>query len=782
MKRAALLSLFWIVIFAFPWWACAQNFVSTDYLHATSTLYQPEPAPQNEDLLDNPLFFVPAQLSLHRAVNQGRLPFWDPLIYAGIPCFSDGQSGYFYLPRLLLMRLFPFDVAWHLSLFGHLFLAGLAAYALARDRGLGRDPALLCSTAWMLNGHCLTWLELDFSAIVAVWLPFSLWALPRAGRSWRWVPVAASGVFCLLTSGHLQWVLYACVLVACDSLWRLRRENRSYGVRTAVAGLLGLMLASPLLLPSLVHMLASQRTDRPAAFLQSSYRQFLGSAPLTFCFPDAWGSPANGFEFRRVFGYGNFIYPELCVFCGNVVVPLAMLGLLSSPRARRRFLVAALLLLIPATPLYPVLAGAVPGLAKLVPTRLTWMICLGLTALSGVGLQGWESGQATLKARRCVALICLILMGAGCLWVAWMQSRASGLDAWVDSGQVRLPDRERYVQPDAYRLAVSDGFQRTYRLMGTSFFPHLFTLGLVAFLLTQSGTRARRALIVLAGAEMVWFGAHFNPVTAGPIFPDNPTARKMAELAGGDRCMGLFTIKANQMSPFGVSLVEGYNSFFPRSTAPVVSHLAGYLPQAPILSSTPGLAAALANSPWLDLLNVGYVLGLNPAPPAPKWEPIVDAVPPLSLFHNQNCLPRVRVVGQAIVEPDPGRAIDRVERGEIDARRTTVVTAELGSLGGEGESSVTSYEPEKVTVQADIRGRAVAVLADAFAPGWTVTVDGQERPLLRCDVMLRGVVLSDGRHEVIFRYRPPGLVFGCILAALALATMASLAMLTVRRS
>ena len=47
------------------------------------------------------------------------------------------------------------------------------------------------------------------------------------------------------------------------------------------------------------------------------------------------------------------------------------------------------------------------------------------------------------------------------------------------------------------------------------------------------------------------------------------------------------------------------------------------------------------------------------------------------------------------------------------------------------------------------------LLNDHWSAHWRVTVDGQPAELLRCNFVMRGVRLSPGSHEVMFRFQPP---------------------------
>ena len=86
---------------------------------------------------------------------------------------------------------------------------------------------------------------------------------------------------------------------------------------------------------------------------------------------------------------------------------------------------------------------------------------------------------------------------------------------------------------------------------------------------------------------------------------------------------------------------------------------------------------------------------------------------------------------------------------------------------------IVAYEPERVAITADVASPAVLVLADAFYPGWQATVDGVPAPILRANLMFRGLALEPGRHEIVFSYRPAAWRLGAAISLIALAALAA---------
>lgn len=162
------------------------------------------------------------------------------------------------------------------------------------------------------------------------------------------------------------------------------------------------------------------------------------------------------------------------------------------------------------------------------------------------------------------------------------------------------------------------------------------------------------------------------------------------------------------------------------------------------------------------------------------------------VLEDEAALPRARVVGQAEVAATVAEGLARLRDARHDPRESVVLLGEAAGPGGvqpgdvpagevapvasgapdAGSAAIERYEPDAVTVRARApQGGGWLVLADAWHPGWSATVDGREARVLRADVGLRAVRLPPGEHAVVFRFRPPGAAPGLALAALALALL-----------
>lgn len=93
---------------------------------------------------------------------------------------------------------------------------------------------------------------------------------------------------------------------------------------------------------------------------------------------------------------------------------------------------------------------------------------------------------------------------------------------------------------------------------------------------------------------------------------------------------------------------------------------------------------------------------------------------------------------------------------------------------GQGSVRWRERRPEQHALSVDAATPSLLVQGEPFYPGWRAYVDGVERPLLRVNVLFRGVVVPPGQHEVVVRYEPASFRVGM---AISLASLALLGLL-----
>jgi hypothetical protein len=153
------------------------------------------------------------------------------------------------------------------------------------------------------------------------------------------------------------------------------------------------------------------------------------------------------------------------------------------------------------------------------------------------------------------------------------------------------------------------------------------------------------------------------------------------------------------------------------------------------------------------------------------------------LAHTTTVAPRAQVVGAArVVSGGLAQVLQSLLRVPAP-RQVALVEEEVPSLpsipvqGFQGSAHILRFAPEAITVQVETTHPALLVLGEAYYPGWTAQVRGQEIPCLPANAWMRAVPIPAGKQEIIFRYHSTWLVQGALLSILSLA----LALVVLRR-
>jgi len=161
----------------------------------------------------------------------------------------------------------------------------------------------------------------------------------------------------------------------------------------------------------------------------------------------------------------------------------------------------------------------------------------------------------------------------------------------------------------------------------------------------------------------------------------------------------------------------------------------------------------------------------------------------VKIYQNLQPLPRVYAVGRALVAADDAASLTLLDDPAFEPGEQVVLLAgELAAAGQQEDAArltgaatglvqISDYLPERVTVEANLDAPGALVLADAWYPGWQVTIDGRPAPLLRANYLFRAVLLPAGQHRVQFEYRPASLRTGAGVSLAAAVFLLAVAIL-----
>jgi hypothetical protein len=722
--------------------------------------------------------YYPLRFYAASELAAGRLPLWNPYAYAGQPALADIQSGALYPPQIVEAFLLQwlglgFPVwALELQVLLHLAWAAVGAYLLGRRLARranatprqARFAGVVVSLVFTYSGY-LTGFPVQQLTIleVSAWAPWVLLAMDRlaAAASGRWPlksgPWLLAGLMLGLSllPGHPQTSLYVIYLALAYYIFQVvmgfsavrpppaagSRPSSTVADRLPAPGYL-LPAACYLLLALLFALALTAVQVLPTLeLIARSPRADLNYAAVSF------GLPLQ--ELMAV------IYPGY--FGGSPqyvgILPLVLIGLalaLGRPRPALAFwtgagLLALLLALGGNTFLYPLFYLLAPGFdAVRHQERALLIYALSAAVLSGYGSLVLVTALDSVRRAR------LARFERALHVVFWA---ALGLTALFFYGWLGGEHRDLFT-----------GVLRH----------HVFGLIMLAGGLVLLALRPARRLRRTWGMALLAGWIAFNLFTVNWRFNlEQPAATGPFPATELTQFLQVHTAPAGANPPGRIAS-------------------AGLLPGGPGAASVYGLYDVTGNSPlhmatleafeasvpewrrW-QLLNVHYVLsdrdlagpGLSLVfPPDPPAEGQVR------VYAMGDPFPRAWVVHHVEVIADQGGALARLGADEFDLRQAAVVPEPLPGFlpGSTGPSTATvvAFSPDQIQVEVDTADPGMLVLSEVTYPGWHASVDDQPTPLVRADVLLRGVPIPSGHHVVRLWYAPLSARIGALISVLAL--------------
>jgi hypothetical protein len=136
-------------------------------------------------------------------LEAGRLPFWNPYIFAGLPLAANSQAALFY-PLSICGRILPLLFSFSIENLFHLWWAGLGLALLARHQGLKSGSAWLLGFSYGLCPFLVYRIAEGVPTILAslAWAPWAWLAWTNRNKT------LLAGVLALqFFSGHPQFMV-----------------------------------------------------------------------------------------------------------------------------------------------------------------------------------------------------------------------------------------------------------------------------------------------------------------------------------------------------------------------------------------------------------------------------------------------------------------------------------------------------------------------------------------------------------------------------------------------
>ena len=731
---------------------------------------------------DYNLITYPYRYFLGQTFNQGAIPYWIQHSSGGMPFMAAFHPGVFYPPSLLF---FLDDTTYALNLFYvmHFMIMGVFTFLLARCWNISLIAALCCGITAMLSGFIIASTLVSNFFMSAVWLPMVFWMFHRFWtRRHR-------GYFVGLVLAIAIQTLAACpeisamtlLLLTAHSLYFLPRSPGFAGMaRMAVAlvsaTLLALGLSALQLLPTaqLVkhsfrsgglsyddHAGWSMKPDKLLTLLVSPDYEGHFERPLYSmqAFDASDSMPDNGTSSGPVTAAArppdkiselatlNSVGFLQTYYMGLIGAFFVFMGFLFRREKAVMFwlvvfLIGVFLAFGKYNPVYKIIYYAVPFLSLFrYPEKFIFISTFATVFLTGYGLDCLMryTRERRLKLFLIPALLMILI----------------GVIGWRASGKISL-------SPE-YSMGILAAFGLTWvmlylgKIKETGF--AVLVLLMIFVDLSNKGPKLLPlidrqyyeekpilldALGESSGKYRIYSGKLYRQPDLFNRYPLGPTP--LAQILASKE----------QLIPY-MGLVHG------------LEYVDGYI----------GLALTLKkNFLWLQVFsrspperrrrilarsNVKYWIDGDTLTDYVKDYPVIlpDRV---EIF--KDALPRAYLVPHMRV-PGEGHVLNTYYRETFDPLKEVLLKEAVDFAPSDrfqGTVEAVSYRPNHVTVQTSQEGNGFLVLMDSYFPGWTVTVDGEQRPILRANHYYRAVQLGPGEHTLEFDYFPEGFKAGLVIS------------------
>jgi len=698
-------------------------------------------------------------------LRAGRFSRWCPGLYCGLPLFSESQTGYLHPLKYLLYPWLETWQALNIDTVLSVWLTGLGTFLWLR-RHVG--PAGALTGAAILGASGYVWGHLIHTSMINALasVPFVIWGLESswANGRWRGVVLGALALAIEVFAGHLQDALLTIGLVGLYGIYRaateegLRQRLRALGMAIVLVGL-GVLISGVQWVPSKELLDRSPRAGG-MPWQELIYASWSPELLPTLAVREAFGTRARYTDWMN----GYYPYHEMNTYMGLIAMVLAFVGA-GGGGARDRWTnfwvlligIGAVLMLGKFTFLFDH-AHRVPILgSSREPVRLHLWVAIGVAALAAIGVERLgRPGTVSIRGGLIAAGVLIALSIPIMLYIY--------APVWIGPKRGVTPEHIA-----RYRWLGRELLIATIRTALLACAAWWIARGAARTL--DPARRARRAAILPILVLTDLLSAHLvDAPTVDPSYWTVPpeSARRLKDNPAVIRVFGRGDNDAGE--PGYASKQVDFRSVRDSLdwSLPLVWHLRG------AKGNTPMISRRLADFTDRDLgKKLGRVRfdleGDSHIVTGRGYAGQFAALPRVRagaafIHRNAGALPRARLMGRPVYADNQQDAIVALYRLGTGLREQLVVEDPLRPLSGAandvGTARIVEDLPEHVVVETESTAPAYLVLADTFDPGWSASVDGRPAPIRPAYVAFRAVYLPEGKHSIVFDYRPAGLLLG----------------------
>ncbi len=667
----------------------------------------------SSDLLD---FYYPQRVFLAEHLKQNQIPLWTPYQQNGFPFLAEAQTGIFYPPNLILLRLLPTPLAFNWSIILSYFILSFGTYFFLKTLKLDSIAAFFGSLVITFSGFFITHLKHVPLLQVAAFLPWILLFTEKIITTYssKYALGLAFILALMILPGHLP-TSYSIILFALFYfLLRLAQEFKKRGetakpiVLFFLSLLLSLFLSAIQLLPTL-EMIPYSTRNIPLVSVNFSSK--LIDQIMIFLNPFIFGNP----------GLGNYLpsKPNLWEINGYLgLIPL-FLAVYAFFKVKQIFpfktLLALSLIFVFGVPrgFFDFLWNFLPGLIfTRIPSRFLLFTDFFLIVLAAFCLQ--KLIQKRLSEGKAIVLAILIFTALDLGWYFYPYYGSMSANKWQET-----PQSATFLKKDAENFRIANfGQDFSYPLAYQA-----------------AGGWLRNTDYFLAAKETL-------PPTLNSLF-DISSIHFQYEYAGA------FALSRRSQ----LSLLAQKEDLFN--------------PSAPKLLGLQNIKYILSMAPLPPEATSSFKLVFETSPKA--------ELPPLTILENPQFLPRAYLVPTSLVLTRE-KALAFMISSDFNPIQQVILEKNLDlPQNGQGTKKqdirLLEDEEDRLQFQVETPASAYFVLTDSFYPGWKAKIDGQETEIVVANYAFRAIAIPAGKHLIEFSFKPISFYLGALITLLTLIAM-----------
>jgi hypothetical protein len=719
------------------------------------------------------------------SLRHGVYPLWNPYIFCGMPSFASlAYNPFIYPPDLpvwLVTHLLPLPSTTWLVLY--YFLAGVGAYLLCREWGMGRAAASFAGLAFLSMPNLVAAGAYGHGSQLmdSAYIPWVLWLAARVFRTGKLTDIAwlALTLGFQMLRGHVQicyytWLalgLYVVIEAARGGADRPEPRTRLVRAGGVVLALgIGLALSAFLYLPVHDYVQYSIRGGNENGGVGMDYAtqwSFGKIELLTFFVPGAVGFGGPTY-------WGSMPFTDYPEYMGLGVLLLALVGAVRA-RHPRTLLYLALLSVFALLVsfghngfFYQLLYSRLPYFNKFrIPVMILILLQLAVAVLAAEGVDAVLEARAvppreSARTRRALTLAIAV---AGLVFVLgvmpdlWRETLTkTAMTSHPQMAPNNLQQALAGAAGDAIRVGIlaSLALGAAWLALRRTIPAAMFVAAALLFTAIDLWIVDQELMAPVLGPPQVLAQTNERDEFVDFLSPVADTARAHGQeirvLALGQ------DFQSNRFAGFGIPSLTGYHAAKPKLADQFVAAIRDSLQQGSLPPR--GFLGAAGVDFWVVPGQLGGKL--------PYLRPVFRGQQGL-VYQDSSAMMRARLATRYEVLPYDQQLRKMMQITYDPSGPILLAQAPPGPLGPPGGTvRITRYDLNQVDMEADCPGPAILRFSDLYFPDWNAYVDGQGTPVWRADFCFRALPLAAGHHRVEWKYEPRALTEGLWISILAL--------------